>query len=169
MYSREQFFDDKGRILTSSLFLETNYDTNVALYTLKDYDHTYQGKVYPSLGRLYIECEDPTEYSFAKKHLGSWAQWQRMLENKVLREYINMWREELEIRLRSQAIQNMIDMATSEDGNFSAAKYLAEYGWEKRKAGRPSKEEVDRHIAVEAKISQDFSSDIARLENYRKK
>jgi hypothetical protein len=168
MFPRERFFDEKGRILTTSLFLEVNYDTKVALYTLKDYDHTYQGVTYPSLGKLFIECEDPTEYSFAKKYLGSWAQWKRMLENKFLAEYINSWREELEVRLRSQAVQNMIDMASSEDGNFSAAKYVAEYGWEKRKAGRPSKEEVQRHLAAEERIASDFNSDIKRLDDYRK-
>jgi hypothetical protein len=169
MYPRERFFDDKGRILTTSLFLETNYDADVALYTLKDYDHEYQGKIYPSLGKAYIEMEDPTEYAFTKKYLGSWQQWQRMLKNKALMVYIQQWREELEVHLRSQAIRNMIDMACSEDGNFSAAKYLAEYSWEKRKAGRPSKEEVSRHLAAEERIHNEFEADIARLDDFRQR
>ncbi len=168
MLPKELFFDNGGRALTNALFLESTYDTKYAQYTLKEYDYEYEGKKYPSLKRLYLECEDPTEYSFVQKHMGSWSQWQRICNNKTLRPYIEDWREELEVRLRSQAIKNMIEMACSEDGNFSAAKYLAEYGWEKRKAGRPTKDEVKRHLAAEEKIANEFSADIRRMDDYRK-
>lgn len=169
MIPKEKFFDSMGKPLTQALFIEYQYDPKYALYSLKDYDHTYEGVLYPSLKKLYLAEEDPTEYIFVSRHLGSWYQWKRMQQNKMVVSHINQWRDELELKLRSQAIRNMIDMSTSEDGNFSAAKYLAEYGWEKRKAGRPTKEEKERHLAVEQNIRSDFDADIKRLDDYRGK
>ncbi|MDH2241308.1 hypothetical protein N5J70_04950, partial [Pseudomonas sp. GD03909] len=37
-----------------------------------------------------------------------------------------------------------------------------------RPVGRPSKTEVTKQIAIEAKIEQEFSADIARLASYAK-
>ena len=50
--------DTKGRPLTQSLFLELGYNTQYAVYTLKDEDYNYEGKLYPSLKRLYLEMEE---------------------------------------------------------------------------------------------------------------
>ena len=53
-----------GIPLTQSLFLEIGY-TDYAVFTLKDDDYEYKGRVYPSLKRLYLEMEDVGEYEFA--------------------------------------------------------------------------------------------------------
>src|SRR5690625_4311210 len=98
-----KFLDVNGQPLTQSLFLEIGYSTKYAIYTLKDYDHEYKGKIYPSIKHLYLDEEDPTEYVFANKYFMSWSHWKRVRENKVLQLHINEWREELEIRLRSMA------------------------------------------------------------------
>lgn len=161
-------YDSQGKPLTQGLFLEINYDENYAVYTLKEKDHEYNGKVYKSLKRLYIECEDPTEYIFATKYLLGWQHWKRICRNKLLLTHIQEWREELEIKLRAQGVRAMIDMSASESGSFQAAKYLADKGWDKREAGRPSKSELERRAKIEAVVSNEYSGDIARLADHRK-
>lgn len=166
MIDKSKMIDPMGRPLTQSLFLEIGY-SEYAVYTLKEFDHDYKGKVYPSLKKLYLKEEDPTEYAFAEKHLLGWQHWRRLCENKVIAKHIEEWREELELKIRSQAIRDMQNLCASENGNFSAAKFLADRGWEKRSAGRPSKAEKERHLRIEERINEEFSADIKRLEDYR--
>jgi hypothetical protein len=157
---REQFLNSEGRPLTQSLFLEVGY-TDEAIYTLKEVDHEYNGKVYPSLKRLYLEAADPTEYVFATEHLMGWKHWQRICENKLLRKHIEEWREELEVKLRSEAVRQAIAHAAS--GTFQAAKWVADRGWATRGAGRPSKADVDRDKRIQEKIDDEYSSDVVRM------
>ncbi len=157
---KNKLTDSAGRPLTQSLFLEVGY-TDYAVFTLKDEDYEYKGKKYPSLKRIYLQEEDPTEYEFANKHLLGWNQWKRLCENKLIRKYIDEWREELELKLRSRGIKEAIKNA--EGGGFQAAKWLAERGWEQRGAGRPSKDEVERQKKFEARVAEDYSADVVRL------
>ncbi|BFG81829.1 hypothetical protein [Pseudomonas phage PP21] len=167
MIDKSKLVDSMGRPLTQSLFLEIGY-SEFAVYTFKDRDYAYKGTNYPSLKRLYLEEEDPIEYTFAEKHLLGWQHWKRLQENKIIRKQIDQWREELELKLRSQGVREMLNLCASETGNFSAAKYLADRGWEKRAAGRPSKAEKERYQAIEEKLQDEFSADIARLDDFRK-
>lgn len=159
---KEQLQDTMGRPLTQSLFLELGY-SEYAVYTLKEQDYAYKGKNYPSLKRLYLKEEDVTEYEFATKHLLGWQHWKRLCENKQIRKHIEEWREELELKIRSQAIRDMQGLCASENGNFSAAKFLADRGWEKRAPGRPSKAEKEREDRVADRLSDEFTADIIRL------
>lgn len=161
---KTKLVDFQGRPLTQGLFLEFNYNTDFAVFTFNDEDKEYKGNIYPSLKKLFLACEDPTEYVFAKTYLLNWAHWQRMNENKALRKHFDEWREELEIYLRSQGMRSIIDM--SED-NYQAAKYLAEKGWEKRGVGRPSKQEQERERRINEGV-EDYFSDVVRLGDYKK-
>lgn len=167
MIEKSRFLDVMGRPLTQSLFLELGYSEN-AVYTLKEYDYPYKGKHYPSLKRLFLLEEDPTEYTFAEKHLLGWQHWKRLCENKAIAKHIEEWREELELKIRSQAVRDMMNMCASESGNYSAAKFLADRGWEKRAAGRPSKAEKDKHLRIEEKIEKEFAADVKRLADYKR-
>lgn len=157
---KEAFTDIGGRYRTQSLFLEIEYGPN-AVYTLKEQDHMWEGHLYPSLKRLYVELEDPTEYEFANTYLANWTHWQKVLENKVLRRHIDEWRSELEWRLRCKAAKQMVREA--EKGNYQASKWLMDRGWATRPAGRPSKSEVEGEKAVQARLGQEFSADVHRL------
>lgn len=168
MVDRSKFKDDMGKFITQGIFLETNYNTEQAVYTLKDYDHTHKGVVYPSLKLLYLKEEDPTEYLFAEKYLAGWPHWKRLVGNVVIRRYIDDWREELELKLRAYAIRELKMLVESENGNFQAAKFLADRGWDKRAAGRPSKAETEKRAAIDRHISDEFAGDVKRLEDYRK-
>lgn len=160
---KSKFKDGRGNPLTQGLFLEIGYNTEFAIYTLKEEDHEYNGKLYPSLKQLYLKCEDPTEYDFARMHLLSWSHWKRLNENKVLRKYFDEWREELEYKLRSQAVRDIISMSASESGGFQAAKWIADRGWDKRAAGRPTKNEKEREDNINERLNEDFKADIIRL------
>lgn len=157
---KSKLLDVGGKPLTQSLFLELGY-TEYAVYTLKDEDYEYKGKVYPSLKALYVALEDPTEYVFANMYLLGWQHWKRICENKAIRKYIDEWREELELKLRSRGISEAIKAA--EAGGFQAAKWLADRGWDTRAAGRPSKEEVEREKKFQARINDEYGSDVVRL------
>jgi hypothetical protein len=150
--------DSTGRYLTRALFVELADPELMEKYPPK---FTLE-----EAREIYLECEDPTEYEAAKVLLGSWDHWQALLKNPTVLIHIQKWREELEIRLRSQAVKNIQFLALGEKG-FAAAKWLAERGWEPKKAGRPTKKEVERETRAQAGIDDDISKDAARVVNIR--
>ncbi|MDB4302068.1 hypothetical protein N9924_00730 [bacterium] len=160
---KSKLLDSMGRPLTQSLFLEIGYKFDFAVYSLKDSDHHYRGEVYPSLKRLYLAHEDPTEYDFATTYLLGWNHWKRLNDNKVLRKHFDEWREELELKLRSQAVRDIMDQCANEGGSFQAAKWLADRGWDKRAAGRPSKSEQDKESRIQERIDDEFKDDVVRM------
>lgn len=153
--------DERGRYKTLSLFLEIAYDKD-AIFTLKGYDHVYEGKTYYSLKKLFLEASDPTEYEFATKYLADWDHWQKMCNNKLIAQHIEKWRYELELKLRAEGVQWVIKSARKKQ-NWLAAKFLAEKGWETRLAGRPSKDEVERELKIQADIQNEYSDDLDRI------
>lgn len=159
--NKSLMIDEMGRYITQSLFLEINY-TDHAMYTLKEDHYTYNGKLMPSIKRLYLEMEDPTEYEFATTYFCGWKHWQRLLENKAIRKHIDEWREELEYKLRAKGIKRIILEVQGTNG-MQASKWLADRGWSTRAAGRPSKSEVEQEKAFAAKAADEFSADIVRL------
>lgn len=165
---RKVFLGYNNIPVVQGMFLEVNYDVSMAVYTLKDVDYEYEGKTYPSLKRLYIEMDDVTEYDFANKYLLGWQHWKRLCENKMIRKHIDEWREELELKVRSRAIRDMQNLCAGENGNFGAAKFLADRGWDKRAAGRPSKKDIEKNAAIAAHVADEFAGDVKRLEDYRK-
>lgn len=161
---KKLFLDSSDRPITQSLFLECGY-TDFAVYTLKEDHFEYKGKLLPSLKRLYLEMADPTEYMFANTYLLNWKHWVRMYGNKQLKPYIDEWREELELKLKYQAHREMMMLIEAEGGNYSAAKWLADRGWDKRAAGRPSKAEKEKEHRINQRLMEDFQSDVDRLNN----
>lgn len=161
MVERSKLLDSQDRPLTQSLFLEVGYDRDFALYTLKEVDHEFEGKVYPSIKRLYLEMEDPTEYEFANEYFLGWKHWMRICDNRILRAHILEWRDELEIKLRSRAVKAMIKSAN--EGNYQASKWLVDRGWNTRGAGRPSKSELEAEKKIAATINSEYGADIIRL------
>lgn len=152
----------KGVALTQGLFLEIGYNPDQAIFTLKDWDWNYEGVLYPSLKRLYLEHEDLIEYDFASEYLLGWNHWQRLCKNRVLRKHIDEWRFELELKLRSQAIKQIVDMTVDEKG-FQAAKYIANKEWEKNSVGRPKKDTSEFDRKQDEKLSEEYSQDSNRL------
>ena len=162
-----RYKDSMGKFRTHSLFWEYKSKKTAHLppvFTLKDNDHTFNENTYISMRRLYLEVGDPSEYNFAMEVLGSWAHWKRLVNNKILRPYIDAWREELELKLRSEAVLAVrtISNDKSSKGRLSAAKWIADRGWEKTR-GRPTKDEVTRERKIVAGIHDELDEDYDRL------
>ena len=160
--------------VTQQLFIEVGYNTDLAVFTLQDDDREYKGKYLYSLKRLYMEIGDSTEYEFAMTCFCNWQHWLRVRDNKAVRTALakcgypngfDDWVDELEVKQRSEGIRAVQDIASNETGAkaFQAAKYVAEAGWKKRKAGAPSKEEKVRQAKIEAGVTRSVDDDAERL------
>lgn len=158
-------FRRNGALVTKGLFLE-NYtsDRENVMYSLSRQDK--EGA--PSLYKLYLSMEDLTEYEFALTYFESWEHWQSIAQAAWMEPYITKWRTELQIKLKSMAVKEMIKEATLGGKNaFQALKWIIDKGWIERPAGpgrgRPSKEEI-RKAAVEAAFSDtQIQDDLKRL------
>lgn len=156
------FKDSVGRWLTKALFYEANnYRIEDALFTVGDEDITVKGKNLISLRKRFVEADDPTGYTIATEFLGGYAHWEALLKSSIKTE-IEKWQTELDVKLRSIGLKNTIALARN--GNFNAAKFLAEKGWDKRTAGRPTKAEIEGRLKQDAELHLTFDEDLKRME-----
>ena len=162
----KKFKNANGLYYTKALFLEqahTNQDRDLILYTLHDEDY----KGYPSFYRLYMEVSDPTEYQFATQYLDGWGHWEDLCLCPWFKTYIERWRRELEVRIRSQALSRISSAASSSDNKsrIPANKYLLSGEWlPKGRAGRPTKEMVQKETKRLAEVSRQIDEDLLRVE-----
>lgn len=160
---KSRFKDEKGRYIVQGLFLEDKYNTDLAVFTFDGEDKVYKGRTYPSLKRLYLEFADPKEYAFANQYLYDWPHWKRLVNNKIVGKHIEDWREELELKLVSEGVGVMIDLATEKD-SYQAAKWLADRGWDKSTKGRPSNAQVEAELKKRADDAQEYQDDFKLLD-----
>lgn len=133
------FKDKMNRWVTAGLFKETcGTSTQYVLMSLDE------------AGTKFVSCGDMTGYVFANEHMGGFKHWCAMKASKALQPHIQDWEDELEMKIRSQALRRVND--TAKEGHFQANKFLADRGWQTRKAGRPSKAEVEREINKDKKL-----------------
>ncbi len=160
---KDKMKDEKGRYITQGLFLEINYDTDKAIYTLDGEDKEYKGKCYHSLKKLFLTCSDPVEYVFACEYLYDWEHWQRICNNKLLLEHVSKWRDELQLSLMSEGVLTLIDLAKNQQ-SYQAGKWLADKGWDKNSKGRPTKEAIQNEINKRADIESEYDRDFELLQ-----
>ena len=140
----------KNTWITSGLFKETaGPNKSFILFTVEE------------ARKLFVQSGDPTGVVFADEHLGGYQHWKALKDCNPLKPYIAEWEEELEVRIRSKQLGNIMKQA--DEGHFQAEKFLMDRGWEKRGAGRPSKEEVERETRVQSAIKNDYKADVARI------
>jgi hypothetical protein len=170
-YNFSELKDAMGRYRTQSLFWELRFkdeeDKYTPIFTLKDYDLEKDGIIYPSLKQRYMSYDHIPgfEYEFAMEVFNSWDHWNKLANDTIapIRNVIKEWREELDIKLKAQAIKALIQSSRVDDAKgFNAAKYLADKGYAPQR-GRPSKEEVEREKRVQAGVNKDLESDMERL------
>jgi hypothetical protein len=128
--------DSTGKPLIVGLFKETALKNkkDAAPFSLADWK------------KVYLECADPTEYRAAEALTGDWQHWLVVRNHRNLKHIFDFWKEELEMKLKSDAVMALIE-ASRQPGGTAAAKYLSEHGYElsvrdKKAVGRPKKEEV---------------------------
>lgn len=161
-----KFKNSNGVLLLKEMFYEHALNKGNVLFTLKDQDHTVGSITYPSLYRLYMEANDTTEYVFAMANLEGWTHWTSLSNSAFFREYILRWREELELRLRAEALANIQKMSKSGGREaFQASKYLVDGGYlpKKNTKGRPSKAQISEAANQMAEEDKRLKDDFSRL------
>ena len=94
---------------------------------------------------------------------GSWEHWQKLSTSQGLKDLVQEWRDELDIRIKAQSLKAMMLAARDNDAKgVNAAKYLAEKGYA-QKRGRPSKEEVEREKKIQAGANKELADDMERI------
>lgn len=166
LIDKSKFLSDQGHYILRGIFWEWALaDKSGCVYTLKQEDHNG----FPSLYRLYMECDDLTEYTFATQYLYNWEHWTRLCKASWFKEYITAWRAELEVRTRARALQNL--RAISADPSHKAAaavnRYLVDGGWksqeEKKGRGRPSKDQIKSEAEKIARDARDTDEEFKRI------
>lgn len=148
-----------------ALFYETvNADKSTVVYTLKNEDHMG----FPSLYRLYMEMDDPTEYQFAITYLDGWEHWEMLTACTWFKPYVEKWRREIELRVRSQALAKLREAAKEGKDTLAANKFLLERGWkDKATKGRPSKDQIKKAADEIAHDEKKINNDFDRIINLR--
>lgn len=152
--------DTRGRMLLQPLFIENHNRINTpypASYTLNAWDNEEKGL--RSARIIYVNTLDPSEYNAAMLLLGSWKHWQRLTECGWFQPYLKEWREEMAIRLQSIGVTNLLSQASSERGT-TAAKFLAERGWNKALKNSPKVRDKDKN---KHDVSDFINDDMERL------
>lgn len=162
----EKFKNGSGKFLLRGLFYErVGADKEGVLYTLKDVDH----EGFPSLKRLYLETNDPTEYRFAKKYMFSIEHWDDLCQCDWFIPIVREWRRELFLSLQSRALANIIQEAEKDSqSKLNANKYLLERSWEPKKpasnaVGRPSKRAIQEAAEDIVADNERVLADLDRL------
>lgn len=140
------------------------FTTNPAPRTVTDDSgHTV---TYPSLKAIYMSYDHTpsNEYEFAMDVFGSWQHWQLICKSAMLSSMIASWREELALKIKCEAVRNIMNLAKNDSSlGLTASRYLADEGYVAKKVGRISKEEKERQIKLAAGVQDSLSEDMARL------
>lgn len=86
--------------------------------------------------KVFLECMDPTDYKPMKRLLNNLPHWKLIMENQTLSPIIAEWKEEINMRLKSEAVENLRALATTKEG---ACRAILNAEWEKKSRGRPAK------------------------------
>lgn len=168
---KELFWEERFFIKSSA-----TADYQNMIYTLKMNDILREGKTYRSLGKLFVDLGDETEYIFANTYLGGWDHWKSCQDSAVLKEHIPAWREELAVKQRAEALAR-IKQEAADPGNknyYAANRYLVGEATESRRkaAGRKSNAEIlseaKRLTVTTQRDSKEVSDDLNRILEFKK-
>ena len=162
-----KFRDEKNRWYTIALFYElAGQDKSRAIYTIYEVDREVNGKIYKSIRSAYVNYEHIPghEYDFANTFFGGWEHWQVLLASaQKVRDLIKSWQEELEVKIKSQAVKGIISSSFGTDNTaFQAQKWLSDKGWIPQK-GRPKKADIQREAKIAAGVEKEIEGDLARI------
>jgi hypothetical protein len=107
--------------------------------------------------KRFIELEDLTEYKPAMELVKSWQEWNRLGRDwPDFRSYVKQWKDELETKLKAEALQKVLTFSRGDDQKaLTASKFIATKDYNREAGvGRPTKAQQRR----EAKeLSKDLS------------
>lgn len=151
-----------GKRYTSALFFDMAKFDPKDKWTILPVFTLFEDKPgYINARKTFVELNDPTGYQWAIEYLGDYSHWELLMKTKWFSDAVQKWREELKIKQRAEAIQKIVAISQdpSDKQALTAAKYIAEQGWNKdvSNRGRPSKAEVNGALkrAVEQATVED--------------
>lgn len=159
--------DDRGAWRTLSLFYEHRHPDYTPIFTVYEKDRYVEEDdvTYPSLKKIYLSYDHVpgNEYDFAIETFGSWEQWERITRASRLVEMIKSWRNELEVKIRSNAVKSIIRTSAGDSAaSATAARWLAEKGYTPSR-GRPTKAEKEGYLKQEQSIRNEIDDDLERV------
>lgn len=124
--------DSTGRRLTVGLFeeLSDGDGSTKPVFKLADWR------------KVYVDIADPTDYEAAMVLIGNWEHWLALVENKRFYAELVKWRQEVDVKLKSAAIKNLVKQSKSDKGT-AAAKWLAEHGYADKAKKTKKQEDAD--------------------------
>jgi len=137
---RDKFKGNGTKWLTDGLFLDQSATDRNALYTLQPWDREKNGKHYPSIHKLYVECEDVSEYEFANKYFACYQHWLKLKECAFFKPAYESMKDELQQRLKAKAVKVMLDQMYAGEASQATLSYLANKGYlDKNAVGKPKR------------------------------
>lgn len=113
----------------------------------------------------FVALKDPTGRKWALTYLGDWTHWLRLMRCPWFREAYESWIVELNLQLKSEAINKIMELMSSENPSqaLAAAKFIATKGYDQTPRGRPSKAEVDGEVKRAAEALAVEDEDMQRI------
>lgn len=148
--NKHLFFTPDGKLVLAGLFEETRdkHTKFKAPFTLEQWR------------RVYIEHSDPTEYQPAMELVGDWGHWLTIRNYPTLKPHFDVWQQEVEVKLRSEALVQMMKHS-KKDGGTAASKWIAEGGYVKRDTRRKNEKQMED--TIKKGVSDRVSKDAERL------
>lgn len=120
-----------------------------------------------SIYQLYLEYNDPSEYSFAQGTFGQdgWTHWLKIRKCSFFKDIYEKMQAALRAKLEAEAIQAVRQVAQTVTGTqaLQAAKWLHDAVQPKKGKGRPSKEQITLEAKKLAQEEKDAGADGARI------
>lgn len=152
---------DNGRWLVTELFYEFNDRPGKerAIYTFNKYREGFKIFI-----EEYLKLNDPTEYKVANEMFGGWPHWEEISNSTKLKPYIEQARKELELKLKSEALQLVIaDAGSSTQTAASSRKYLLDSLYKTERKSQTTKSKAQT-TAMEVFELDQIKHDLKRLE-----
>lgn len=144
-----------GRQASLTLFEEYNDGSVTAIYVLEEFH------------QKFLEERDLTEYKPAIELVGSWKEWERLKrDSSKFKNFVSEWKDELEVLLRSEALKKITDIVVNgkDQASLSAAKFIAQHGYNKLPVGRPNQEQIKMEARELAQRNSETSDEAKRIE-----
>jgi hypothetical protein len=117
--------------------------------------------------QTFLEVGDFTEYKAAIALVGDWITWEKYKAQwPTLRRNIQAWKDELEVKLQSDAMTKLVTLVHSKSEQTAAnvCKFMVQSGYSQRaSAGRPSNEEKRKEAARIARAASDTEEEEGRV------
>lgn len=123
-----------------------------------------------NFGRKYIEYGDVTGYKISMELFRDYAYWEFLMRSPWFKEAKENWDRSIyakQISIATDAL-NEIARDPEDKGRLSASKFLFDNGLKglglgPARRGRPSKEEVDGQVKLDALAAKEIEDDLKRI------